>query len=594
MSIISVEWFQTSAWADASLLLWNGGNTTSNNLRSKLELLGIVDTSGNRKTLFDRLRSWLIEHRPAVAANGEESSSNIDNHADEFNIEAVIQRRAANAVIQSMLVNTSNQYDSQSVCLTVSGSYLVAGLKVADRSDWKAGDFVLASKLNPTSPFTADQFAATAYVIYRITYVGSITIALAYVGFSKKREREWEGEQEFTIPSPMRLLLATAQFDIDLTAKYGALQLAKTDAVLLDANAGLKSSVDAFNGKIEYYSNKNDVEGRMENTRLIRRLCEEQLLAEINGSRKPIDFKPELGWKELTTKGTAWMIKNTRNTQNATANTQNTKAYALIKQLPAAADATTYTALLEHGWARSAITGEFSYADTVTLQSFVSAPFDGAADHAHTKVMLAEALRNVQNYLVFCFGSTYEGVFADVHHMLVTGAFGSEVWSGAYTRYEVESALYQVLSVDARTVSKDAYLVTNPGTDISTAAGICAALRLQFRLLAPSADSKLHFTDVASGRLFVAAASKRKVTVGGGNAGAAVNAVCCKYDLCRQLRVKNRLEKIVQCNRVECKLPHIDVSAWTQNRLTDLVSKLSPNLAPSLERQMLATIKTRK
>jgi hypothetical protein len=122
----------------------------------------------------------------------------------------------------------------------------------------------------------------------------------------------------------------------------------------------------------------------------------------------------------------------------------------------------------------------------LSLQTFTGDRIvNNTSDRQHTKVLIAGALMNLENFLVFALGSSYTDVTQSLRMNVLEGAFNERVWSADYVCFEINSAMSDVFYV-LNSVSKETFMKRNPEYDISVSTGVQAYMRSQLNKIEPS------------------------------------------------------------------------------------------------------------
>lgn len=287
----------------------------------------------------------------------------------------------------------------------------------------------------------------------------------------------------------------------------------------------------------------------------------------------------------------------------------NTNRYNLLRKLPSLMNLEVFRNLLTTGWAISK-DGFMSYHNTITLSTFSSDPasfnsLTTAKDiFVSAKLVLVDAIKNLEHYFVFAFGMTYNHMCKDIIESLQFGDWSDQKWDIGYTRYSIEMVLFITFN-EIRDISKSVYIESKKTFDISTPNGIYQIFLSRFKVLKPSIERVTEFQRIFAdvnfrSRLF----GNSEIPTGGttsyspytGTAGAlqrstkntggrtvtptAAGTQWCVYDVYNQAGLVNPKTEIpFQClHGSSCTFKHGDFKGLHRNEQQQLIAKWSaPN-----------------
>ncbi len=329
-----------------------------------------------------------------------------------------------------------------------------------------------------------------------------------------------------------------------------------------------------FDGKSLTYINKlTDFSSKLKEGRIAWRITDSEVYSIINQSKGDLDFSISESFSVLTSYGNLHLAPSlgSDNLNNSILN--NTNRYqSLLHTLPnLVTNSKVYSDLLLNGWATTA-SGTFTYSQTVSLTCFVSNPtlFHSKTTQLNSfgdRIQLVEALQNLEKFFVFAFGNSYTSMCIDLIESLQYKDWSDAKWDLGYIRYQIESMLNTIISLEIKTVPKQRYFAAHQ-IDISNSIGVSQLLKQRFSNLKPSSESSLNFQRILSDpnirrRIFgepAPAFAKPTAHTSKDTAQNAAPKMWCIYDVYRQAGLRNsKTKQAYECtNGSNCKFIHGD------------------------------------
>jgi hypothetical protein len=185
------------------------------------------------------------------------------------------------------------------------------------------------------------------------------------------------------------------------------------------------------------------------------------------------------------------------------------------------------------------------------------------------KLLISAALLNFEHYLVFTLGLSYTDITLDLRESVTEGAFYERVWSSNYVCYEINSAFIDILYV-LNNISKDSFMLTNPGLDISASEGAQTYIRNQLRKVEPTLLGQMKYDSLNIPCLNV----PREIIPSVNNKPKREKlGRICLFDLRSQLKCKDVDNKLYPpCTRAtSCSWKHIDLKKHSKQALKDYI-----------------------
>jgi len=499
------SWFETIDYFNPDTFDFTKPGVTVKKLSAALSIRGLTPNSNKKPAIIKQLRDYLkstqrsatsssatvnqisgggsgIGGRPAAAGNSAVvgsiaaggSVSSASTLREGFSLASVVKQQSDAEQLKRFLIHSGAAFDSTVVPDTQMGIMIRDSVAVVERKDFRPSHFVIGSELT-SSTISADDIANNLFYLFSLSRVNTdSTIDLNYVDFvtqSGKRSSSVinvvQDNFNFSM-SAMRLLLVlpTSLLNGSFVQSYGSPQL---DAPTTGdpKRDGMRRGCDHLNGKFFNTSFKiADLPTRLLKTNMIRRLSEHSVLEYVRQTGETIDIKIEIAWSKLISMGESWDDETM--CALSTAPLKNTNRLRQIRNLPCVvSNGATYVELLTKGWCRNSME-QFSYSG-VSLQNFSQA---NLADVNISKLALSESLRNLECFLIFCFGEVYKDVTKELFDAMLYGDLALTKYSSDFIRFETEFMLYTIFQI-----IKEAIYSSVTSHDITSSTGVSAFLR---------------------------------------------------------------------------------------------------------------------
>jgi hypothetical protein len=361
-----------------------------------------------------------------------------------------------------------------------SESYLHTNILL--KTEVQINDFILIPCQIHVASFTAHTMDKLPFIIYRIDNISAGNLTLVYVSYSGVLMENWIPVNFLSLPLQVikMFMVAGAGLSYHLNTRYGpfdSFHQVDAPSEKIPLMKGLKTVEDFKNGKILNINDRTNSTGRMECSNLVRRMTESNTLSIV--TKNIIDFDSIEAWSTLTNMGAVWENQNSRATVDTSGLLAHTKKWSSIRWIPASKNHEIYSKLMSNNTWKVNAPG-------LSLQSFISDRIlDSKEDRQHTKLAIALALLNFENFLIFTLGLCYNDVTLSLRQSITEGLFYDRMWNSDYVCYEVNSALCDIFYV-LNNMSRESFLAKNPDIDISCSDGTQSYIRNQLRKIVPT------------------------------------------------------------------------------------------------------------
>jgi len=585
-------WCETNVYFNPSTFDFKKQGITVQRLIDALTVRGLtpVATAGSRnkkQQLVQQLTDFLTSTHTGSGAGSGISSASLTSSSitlnQGFSLSSVVKEQADSEQFKNLVMHTGSAFDAGIAPVIDEGILIHKSVLVVEKSELKSGHFVIGSELS-SSTCTADQIAGRLFYLFSLSKVNSDkSVHLHYVDFvtpGGKRPSsiiDANNALHFNVSANRLLIVSISSLLHDhFVSKYGSprieADIGTTDAAKLE---GMRKHYDNLNGKTILTSIKAaEVSSRLLKTNMVRRMSDNSVLEYIRQTEEIIDIKLEVAWSKLISMGASWDNETTTKLISTSSLLKNTTRLRQIKTLDCILLSGVYVEFLTRGWCRDE-TDRFSYAG-LNLSKFTKSNLSCIDT---SKVILAEAVLNLEYFLIFCFGETYDEVTKALWKELQHGDLALTKYSSEYVRYEIESMLGSVFQI-----VKDSNSSSITTHDITTSTGVRAfiydqlenvktkvTIENQLIFVSTIRHTIPHLVPTVPIAVSIAAASQSHPTAPpvppvqpAPNGGAPPKPTRpCKYFFFHQLGVTDKSSIPVQCTSTNCRYPHTMLSAIT-------------------------------
>ena len=568
------RWYRTDNYFDPDSFNFNGPDVTTENVKAALLIRRIKPDStkvrgANKLSLLtSQLKEFWITQKStlnttSITAGGSAGNSirptapSASSLHQGFSLTNLVQGQSNSEILKRHVNESGSNFDSQALGTSVEGIMVYASVSVTEKISFSTGCFVIGSSISSAN-FTSDSLAAELFYLFSLSKVhGDRSVNLSYVDFVTP-----SGKRPHSIIDVPTNLVITVSVNRLLTVKptsalhesfvrsFG-LPCLETDTGLLDPKLdGLRKCLDTLNGKFIYTSIKpKDVPLCLLRTNMLRRLSEQSVIEHIRQTGESIDIKLETAWAKLCSMGESWDDDTSISFNNSLLN--NTTRLRQIRHLPCFIDDTTYVEFLTNGWCRNSAQ-QFSY-DGISLQRFSCS---NLSSQPSSKIILSDALKNFEYFLVFCFGEVYDGVTSTLCANIQHGECAKSKFMSEFVRYQIEFMLSTVFQI----IKDIAYSVITTH-NITEPTGVKKFLqdRLTSVISNVTIEKQLTFFSTRNALLTVTSPSP----VGSGLSQPPTTKPC-RFFFFHQLGVTDNQNKLFTCSHTPCKFSHLPLSSITE------------------------------
>ena len=576
------RWYRTNDYFDPDAFNFNGPDVTTENVKAALLIRRIKpDTTkvrGANKLLLltSQLKDFWISEKnnlntTAVTAGGAAGNSvrpvivPVSSLHQGFSLTNLVQGQSNSEILKRHVNESGANFDSLVIGTSTEGIMVYNSVSITEKISFSTGCFVIGSTIS-ASNFTSDSLAAELFYLFSLSKIhGDRSINLSYVDFvtsSGKRPHsviDVPSNLVITMSVNRLLTVKTTSALHEMFVRSFGLPRMESDTGLPDPKLdGLRKCMDTLNGKYFYTSIKaKDVPLCLLRTNMLRRLSEQSVIEHIRQTGESIDIKLETAWTKLCSMGESW--DDDTSVSFSSSLLTNTTRLRQIRHLPCFIDNTTYVDFLTNGWCRNS-TQQFCY-DGISLQRFSCTDL---SSQSSSKIILSDALKNFEYFLVFCFGEVYDGVTNTLCADIQYGECAKSKFMLEFVRYQIEFMLSTVFQI-----IKDAVysVITTHNITESTGVKVFLQDRLTSVISNVTIEKQLTFFNTRNASLTHPSPSSV-----GSSPSPAPTTKPCRFFFFNQLGITDKQNKIFTCTHKACKFSHMPLSSVTEIEANGYIS----------------------
>lgn len=425
---------------------------TNADLRQDCANRGLI-TSGKKNVLEKRIKNhqlnnptWTLQGvvpEPEAAAanplnahlddgNNEDEVEEVeaeDDEDNEFTLGSIVRGCQVLSFFEKVSLRTAMIY--QHVAGSSASAVLLAS-SLEKVSPVRVGDVILvcAGAVDVTV-LDANSMVVLQKDFYEVLGVTGTTVIFRYVtslDVKKKRKGESLPTREFEAKCADWYLRTGGDL------KRGVESRKKTEPASTRTEGSMvagKVYLDAYTGKNVQLTDAKNIVVRMDSSRAMRRLSCTGVLSKV--LTNDVVFEPLSAWKTLVAMG-AFGLERASGAKGVIV-TPGTEKWKLLQYLPIHNLGVEYF--------RGVASGElFESGGVIKLEMFTT---DGSKlthfDQGRAKIALSSALLGLEQMMIFCHSSAFNGVTKDICERLQCGDLSAQMWDGNYVRWELEGVL---------------------------------------------------------------------------------------------------------------------------------------------------------
>lgn len=542
----------------------------------------------NEKDIEPQVTENLGEEHSVRSLQSNRPNSEIHEEVSEgygIDLDEMVKDIEESDDLKKKLISVANFFDPSQAPISKAAKLMKASIHVKTVGEYKKGDLVIISTIIHTEIVTSEGLSQEVLDVYTIQNIDrQNNISLSYLN-SIRRRREEPRVFSFKIVSPVRMLTLCGDLEFRLRSAPAEEGGPEKEGTKKD---GRNSTPDLLLGTTLYFIDKTNVENKVNQSRMSRRLTS-PLLADRIKRNNVLETDVKLIWETLTNNATIQTdTPNVIATQDEIS--QGLSEWSTIRFLPAAKSHHALEILLKPEWGGK--NGDDYW--KLSLQHFSAESLNGKECFIE-KQRLIVATRNFESFMVFCFGVAYRGITEELQISLHRGKLHDPVFLSDYVRYEVERAIRGVF-VFLNSVTIQQTEEMKCVYDITVPTGVSAYIRHELSSITPRDSiatwfekikaSEINYKEPGSSEVSIrerlkpeSQPTKRLKTSQPHNQpmtklGAADDPdIVCRYDLLGQLGVASKDGKIFSCkNGVKCKYRHESVRGMRPEQKRRIVS----------------------
>jgi hypothetical protein len=324
----------------------------------------------------------------------------------------------------------------------------------------------------------ADEVAGAHFDVYVVRSVSTSSLEVEFLDSVGKKRPVDDGRAMGLIePVPMRCLIVGGPMESMLLAKYPSCRSGKAEEP--DETRPKLSTYESINGKKVFHSEKHNIVDRLSVSLVCRRMTEMDVLMVILTNDFNLDACE--AWGKLVAMGRQHDSGSGGGRVIAQLLLTNTKRWTHLKKLPLAKSSMANERAMKGEWSGPQ---NFDWSK-LSLQDFNKNDMaDDIGDQASQRILVCEALANLEHFWVFCHGTLFDGVTADLRARVNDGSLSDDSWDAGYIRFLIEGCLFEVFQT-LRRVSAGNYKKLFPSVDISNPPGVREMIAQSFRDIVP-------------------------------------------------------------------------------------------------------------
>jgi hypothetical protein len=274
-------------------------------------------------------------------------------------------------------------------------------------------------------------------------------------------------------------LIVGGPLEVSLMKKYPTCKARRVEDPDAETRPKL-STYETINGKKVWHNEKHNIVDRLRSSVVCRRMTEVDVLNVILTNEVNLDAG--VAWGQLVAMGQQHDMGSGGGKMLTQLLLKNTRRWTHLKKLPAAQSSVAFERAMMGEWSGPT---NFDWSK-LSLQDFCREDMcDDVGDKATQRVLIGDAMLNWEHFLVFCHGSTFDGITTDVRASVSVGPLSDDSWDAGYIRFLIEGCLFEVFKI-LRQVSVSDYLKAFPTVDISTPMGVRALIMQSFKDIVPT------------------------------------------------------------------------------------------------------------
>jgi hypothetical protein len=350
--------------------------------------------------------------------------------------------------------------------------------------------------LEPPYRLTPSFLTSVRVDVYLIKTVTDQCLSLEYLNFFGRQRLQDSNiilvkDMIDVSPAPLRILRVHGLLRDEIMRGRSTTMAPHPHREADPTHLGKRHMIDNFTGKLVHVTDRSNLGERLEGSRLIRRIASSDVIARV--LKEDITFDASRGWGELVREGN-FRLSPISVGEAVRHFLPGTQKWGAVCNLPAA-NSHYYGLLMGGGW-----NGEGGVQwGVLSLQHFLTVPLrcDRLEQYA-AKRAIGDALRGLEDMLVFCCGIHFVDSMAPTRSRLEGGDLAPFDVPAAYCRFEIERALLAFF-MEFKNLTHLQMCQLYPERDLTSAEGAGVHLTHFMAAIVPSAAAMSSFRDRTAG-----------------------------------------------------------------------------------------------
>jgi hypothetical protein len=399
--------------------------------------------------------------------------------------------------LRERVVFSADRYDGNDPEASPEAVFLRDSLSVILLSTVDVGDLLAAvCCLEPPFRLTPSFLTSVRVDVYLVKTVSDQCLSLEYLNYFGRQRLQDSNimlikDMVDISPAPLRILRVRGLLRDEIMRGRSTTAAPHPHRETDPTHLGKRHMIDNFTGKLVHVTDRSNLGERLEGSRLIRRIASSDVIARV--LKEDITFDASRGWGELVREGN-FRLSPISVGEAVRHFLPGTQKWGAVCNLPAA-NSHYYGLLMGGGW-----NGEGGVQwGVLSLQHFLTVPLrcDRLEQYA-AKRAIGDALRGLEDMLVFCCGIHFVDSMATTRSRLEVGDLAPFDVPAAYCRFEIERALLAFF-MEFKNLTHQQMCQLYPERDFTSAEGAGVHLTHFMAALVPSAAAMSSFRDRTAG-----------------------------------------------------------------------------------------------